>query len=201
MELTVSGKKQKVEVSEAVFDRAYSEALVHQVVTSYMATGRAGTKAQKNRAAVSGGGAKPWKQKGTGRARAGTSRSPIWVGGGRTFAAQPRDFTKKVNTKMYRAAMKAILSELTRTDRLVVVADLDTKNGKSKEGIDMLNKHGVSKGCLVSAEPSENLLRSTSNLPYVFVTNALGLDPVSLVYAEKVVMTVDAVKQVEEWLS
>ncbi len=201
MELTVSGKKQKVEVSEAVFDRAYSEALVHQVVTSYMATGRAGTKAQKNRSAVSGGGAKPWKQKGTGRARAGTSRSPIWVGGGKTFAAQPRDFTKKVNTKMYRAAMKAILSELTRTDRLVVVADLDTKNGKTKEGIEMLNKHGVSKGCLVAAEPSENLLRSTSNLPYVFVTNATGLDPVSLVYADKVVMTVDAVKQVEEWLS
>lgn len=201
MELTVSGKKQKVEVSEAVFDREYSEALVHQVVTSYMATGRAGTKAQKNRSAVSGGGAKPWKQKGTGRARAGTSRSPIWVGGGRTFAAQPRDFTKKVNTKMYRAAMKTILSELTRTDRLVVVADLDTKNGKTKEAIDMLKKHGVSTGCLVATEPSDNLLRSTNNLPYVFVTNALGLDPVSLVYAKKVVMTVDAVKQVEEWLS
>lgn len=201
MELTVSGKKQKVEVSEAVFDRDYSEALVHQVVTSYMATGRAGTKAQKNRSAVSGGGAKPWKQKGTGRARAGTSRSPIWVGGGRTFAAQPRDFTKKVNTKMYRAAMQTILSELNRSDRLVVVADLDTKNGKTKEGIELLSKHGVTKGCLVSTEPSENLIRSTSNLPYVFVTNALGLDPVSLVYAEKVVMTVDAVKQVEEWLS
>ncbi len=201
MELTVSGKKQKVEVSEAVFDRDYSEALVHQVVTSYMATGRAGTKAQKNRSAVSGGGAKPWKQKGTGRARAGTSRSPIWVGGGKTFAAQPRDFTKKVNTKMYRAAMKTILSELNRSERLVVVADLDTKNGKTKEAIEMLSKHGVEKGCLVAAEPSDNLLRSTSNLPYVFVTNAHGLDPVSLVYADKVVMTVDAVKQVEEWLS
>ncbi|VAW46945.1 LSU ribosomal protein L4p (L1e) [hydrothermal vent metagenome] len=201
MELTVSGKKQKVEVSEAVFDREYSEALVHQVVTSYMATGRAGTKAQKNRSAVRGGGAKPWKQKGTGRARAGTSRSPIWVGGGRTFAAQPRDFTKKVNTKMYRAAMKTILSELARTDRLVVVSDLDTKNGKTKEGIDMLSKHGVTTGCLVTSEPSENLMRSTGNLPYVFVTNALGLDPVSLVYAKKVVMTVDAVKEVEEWLS
>ncbi len=201
MELTVSGKKQKVEVSEAVFDRDYSEALVHQVVTSYLATGRAGTKAQKNRSAVSGGGAKPWKQKGTGRARAGTSRSPIWVGGGRAFAAQPRDFTKKVNTKMYRAAMKSILSELNRTERLVVVADLDTKNGKTKEAIEMLSKHGVTKGCLVSAEPTENLLRSTNNLPYVFVTNALGLDPVSLVYADKVVMTVDAVKKVEEWLS
>jgi len=201
VELTVSGKKQKVEVSDAVFGRDYSEALVHQVVTSYMATGRAGTKAQKNRSAVSGGGAKPWKQKGTGRARAGTSRSPIWVGGGRAFAAQPRDFTKKVNTKMYRAAMKSILSELNRSERLVVVADLDTKNGKTKEAIAMLDKHGVSKGCLVAAEPSDNLLRSTNNLPHVFVTNAHGLDPVSLVYADKVVMTVDAVKQVEEWLS
>ena len=201
MELTVSGKKQKVEVSDAVFGRDYSEALVHQVVTSYLATGRAGTKAQKNRSAVSGGGAKPWKQKGTGRARAGTSRSPIWVGGGKTFAAQPRDFTKKVNTKMYRAAMKSILSELNRTERLVVVADLDTKNGKTKEAIAMLDKHGFSKGCLVAAELSDNLLRSTNNLPHVFVTNAHGLDPVSLVYADKVVMTVDAVKQVEEWLS
>ncbi|MCB1581642.1 MAG: 50S ribosomal protein L4 [Marinicella sp.] len=201
MELTVSGKKQKIEVSEAVFDRDYSEALVHQVVTSYLATGRAGTKAQKNRSAVSGGGAKPWKQKGTGRARAGTSRSPIWVGGGKTFAAQPRDFTKKVNTKMYRAAMKSILSELNRTDRLVVVADLDVKNGKTKEAVELLGKHGVVTGCLVSAEPSENLVRATNNLPYVFVTNPMGLDPVSLVNADKVVMTVDAVKQVEEWLS
>jgi large subunit ribosomal protein L4 len=201
VELTVSGKKQKIEVSESVFDRDYSEALVHQVVTSYLATGRAGTKAQKNRSAVSGGGAKPWKQKGTGRARAGTSRSPIWVGGGKTFAAQPRDFTKKVNTKMYRAAIKSILSELNRTDRLVVVADLDVKNGKTKEAVELLGKHGVVTGCLVSAEPSDNLVRATNNLPYVFVTNPMGLDPVSLVNADKVVMTVDAVKQVEEWLS
>ena len=201
MELTVSGKKQKIEVSESVFDRDYSEALVHQVVTSYMATGRAGTKAQKNRSAVSGGGAKPWKQKGTGRARAGTSRSPIWVGGGKTFAAQPRDFSKKVNTKMYRAAMKSILSELNRTERLVVVADMDVKSGKTKDAIEFLGKLGVSTGCLVSTEPSENLVRAVNNLPYVFATNVLGLDPVSLVYADKVVMTVDAIKQVEEWLS
>jgi len=201
VELTVSGKKQKIEVSESVFDRDYSEALVHQVVTSYMATGRAGTKAQKNRSAVSGGGAKPWKQKGTGRARAGTSRSPIWVGGGKTFAAQPRDFSKKVNTKMYRAAMKSILSELNRTERLVVVADMDVKSGKTKDAIEFLGKLGVSTGCLVSTEPSENLVRAVNNLPYVFATNVLGLDPVSLVYADKVVMTVDAIKQVEEWLS
>lgn len=201
MELTVSGKKQKLEVSESVFDREYSEALVHQVVTSYLATGRAGTKAQKNRSAVSGGGAKPWKQKGTGRARAGTSRSPIWVGGGRAFAAQPRDFNKKVNTKMYRAAIKSILSELLRNERLIVVEGLETENGKTKEAVAMLEKHGVKKGCLVVNEPSENLLRATNNIPNVFVTNVTGMDPVSLVYSDKVVLTVDAVKQVEEWLS
>ncbi|WP_179952213.1 50S ribosomal protein L4 [Marinicella rhabdoformis] len=201
MELNISGKKQKVDLSESVFGKDYSEALVHQVVTSYLATGRAGTKAQKNRSAVSGGGAKPWKQKGTGRARAGTSRSPIWVGGGRTFAAQPRDFTKKVNTKMYRAAMKAILSEMVRNDRLVIVDALDTANGKTKEGLDMLSKHDVTKACLVTNEPSENLLRSTNNIPHIYVTNVYGLNPVDLVYSEKVVFTVDAVKQVEEWLS
>ena len=201
MELNISGKKQKVEVSESVFGRDYSEALVHQVVTSYLATGRAGTKAQKNRSAVSGGGAKPWKQKGTGRARAGTSRSPIWVGGGRAFAAQPRDFTKKVNTKMYRAAMKSILSEMVRNDRLVLVDALDTANGKTKEGLELLGKHDLTKACLVTNEPSENLLRSTNNIPHIYVTNVLGLNPVDLVYAEKVVFTVDAVKQVEEWLS
>ncbi len=201
MELNVSGKKSKVEVSEAVFGRDYSEALIHQVVTSFMATGRAGTKAQKNRSAVSGSGAKPWKQKGTGRARAGTSRSPIWVGGGKTFAAQPRDFTKKVNTKMYRAAMKSIFSELVRNERLVVVDELNTANGKTKEGVDLLKKHGVEKACLVTNEPSENLLRSTNNIPHIYVTNVLGLTPVDLVYSDKVVLTVDAVKQVEEWLS
>ena len=201
MELTISGKKQKIDVSESVFDRAYSEALVHQVVTAYMATGRAGTKAQKNRAAVSGGGAKPWKQKGTGRARAGTIRSPIWVGGGKTFAASPRDFTKKVNTKMYRAAMKTILSELNRNDRLVVVDSLDTANGKTKEGIELLAKHKADKALLVDVEPSENIVRSTNNLPHVYVINALGIDPVSLVAADKVLITVDAIKQIEEWLA
>jgi large subunit ribosomal protein L4 len=201
VELTVSGKKQKIDVSESVFDRDYSEALVHQVVTAYMATGRAGTKAQKNRSAVSGGGAKPWKQKGTGRARAGTIRSPIWVGGGKTFAATPRDFTKKVNTKMYRAAMKTILSELNRNDRLVVVDGLDTANGKTKEAIDLLAKHKANKALLIDVEPSANLVRSTNNLPYVYVINALGIDPVSLVGADKVLVTVDAIKQIEEWLA
>jgi len=201
VELAVTGKKQNLEVSESVFDRDYSEALVHQVVTAYLAGGRAGTKAQKNRAAVRGGGAKPWKQKGTGRARAGTSRSPIWVGGGRTFAAQPRDFSQKINTKMYRAAMKSILSELVRKDRFVVVSKLDVKNGKTKEAVALMKKHGVAKGCLISDEHSENLLKATGNIPNIIVTNVHGMDPASLVYSDKVVITVDAVKKIEEWLA
>ena len=201
MELAVTGKKTKVEVSEAIFDRDYSEALVHQVVTSYLATGRAGTKAQKNRSAVSGGGAKPWKQKGTGRARAGTSRSPIWVGGGRAFAAQPRNFEKKVNTKMYRAALKTILSELNRQDRLVVVADVPVKEGKTKEAVAFLNKHKIEKAVIVAEEPSDLLIRATNNIPGVLITTAQGVDPVSLVYADKVVITVDSIKKIEEWLA
>ena len=201
MELAVAGKKTKVEVSEAIFDRDYSEALVHQVVTSYQATGRAGTKAQKNRSAVSGGGAKPWKQKGTGRARAGTSRSPIWVGGGRAFAAQPRNFEKKVNTKMYRAALKTILSELNRQERLLVVADFPVKDGKTKEAVAFLNKHKASSALLVAEEPSDALIRATNNIHNVLVTTAQGVDPVSLVSADKVIVTVDSIKKIEEWLA
>ncbi|WP_395376935.1 50S ribosomal protein L4 [Marinicella sp. W31] len=201
MELAVAGKKTKVEVSEAIFDRDYSEALVHQVVTSYQATGRAGTKAQKNRSAVSGGGAKPWKQKGTGRARAGTSRSPIWVGGGRAFAAQPRNFEKKVNTKMYRAALKTILSELNRQERLLVVADFPVKDGKTKEAVAFLNKHKASRAVFVAEDPSDQLIRATNNIHNVLVTTAQGIDPVSLVYADKVIVTVDSIKKIEEWLA
>ena len=133
MEIKVAGKKSKIEVSDEVFNRDFSEALVHQVVTAYLAGGRAGTKAQKSRSDVSGGGKKPFKQKGTGRARAGTIRSPIWVGGGKTFAATPRDHSQKVNKKMYRAGMKSILSELTRTERLVFVNSIDIKDTKTKD--------------------------------------------------------------------
>ncbi len=201
MELSVAGKKQKITVSDDVFDRGFSEPLVHQVVTSYLATGRSGTKAQKNRSAVSGGGRKPYKQKGTGNARAGTIRSPIWVGGGRAFAAQPRDFTKKVNTKMYRAALKSILSEMNRQDRLVVVDDIKIKDGKTKEAIQWLGKLGVTTGCIINDAPSEELLRSVGNLPNVFVSSVHGLDPVSLVASDKLVATVDAIKKIEEWLA
>lgn len=201
MELAVAGKKTKIAVSEAIFNRDYSEALVHQLVTSYLATGRAGTKAQKNRSAVSGGGAKPWRQKGTGRARAGTSRSPIWVGGGRAFAAQPRSFDKKINTKMYRAGLKTIFSELNRQGRLLIVSDFPIKDGKTKEAVGFLNKHKINSAVIITEEPSDLLIRSTNNIPGVILTAVFGVDPVSLLQADKVVVTVDSIKKIEEWLS
>ncbi|MBL4773247.1 MAG: 50S ribosomal protein L4, partial [Alcanivoracaceae bacterium] len=149
MEVKVVGKKAKVELSDLVFNRDYSEALIHQVVTAFLAGGRSGTKAQKNRSAVRGGGRKPFKQKGTGRARAGTIRSPIWVGGGKTFAATPRDHSQKVNKKMYRAGMKSILSELTRSERMVFVNSIGINEGKTKEAVKFLDKHKMSKGMIV----------------------------------------------------
>jgi large subunit ribosomal protein L4 len=199
MQLTVAGGKD-IQVSEATFGREFSEALVHQVVTAYMAGARAGTKAQKNRSAVRGGGKKPWKQKGTGRARAGTIRSPIWRGGGVTFAATPRDHAQKVNRKMYRGALQAILSELVRQDRLVVVGALDLAEPKSKALFAKLAELGVEKGLIVTAEVNENLYLASRNLPGVYVLDVSGIDPVSLVGADKVVITVDAIEKIQEWL-
>jgi large subunit ribosomal protein L4 len=199
MQLAVSGGK-KIKVSEATFGREFSEALVHQVITAYMAGGRSGTKAQKNRSAVRGGGAKPWKQKGTGRARAGTIRSPIWRGGGVTFAAVPRDHSQKVNRKMYRGAVQAILSELVRQDRLVVVDSFDLDQPKTSDLIAKLADLDFSTGLIVTNEVSENLFLSSRNLYRVHVLDVSGMDPVSLVGAEKVIMTVDAVKSIQEWL-
>lgn len=203
MDLKVIGKKaSKVEVSEETFGKAYNEALVHQVVTAYRAGGRQGTKAQKSRSQVSGGGAKPWRQKGTGRARAGTTRSPIWRSGGVTFAAQPRDHSQKVNRKMYRGAMRAILSELVRQDRLVVVDSLDFEQPKTKLFINKMKELGLDRGALfVSHDVSENLYLSARNLPRVDVRDVAGIDPVSLIAFDKVVMTVEAVKKVEEVLA
>ena len=199
MQLTVAGGKD-IKVSDATFGREFSEALVHQVVTAYLAGARAGTKAQKNRSAVRGGGKKPWKQKGTGRARAGTIRSPIWRGGGVTFAATPRDHAQKVNRKMYRGALQTILSELVRQDRLVVVSALDLAEPKSKALLARLAELGVVKGLIVTAEVNENLYLASRNLPGVFAVDVAGIDPVSLVAAEKVVITVDAIEKVQEWL-
>jgi large subunit ribosomal protein L4 len=199
MELTVTGGK-GIKVSEATFGREFSEALVHQVVTAYLAGARAGTKAQKNRSDVSGGGAKPWRQKGTGRARAGTIRSPIWRSGGKTFAATPRDHSQKVNRKMYRGAMQAILSELLRQDRLIVVESLELAEPKTKALVEKLAELGFEKGLIVLGDANENVYLASRNIPGVYAIDVAGIDPVSLVGSDKVVLTVDAVEKIQEWL-
>ena len=199
MQLTVAGGKD-IKVSESTFGREFSEALVHQVVTAYLAGGRSGTKAQKNRSEARGGGKKPWRQKGTGRARAGTIRSPIWRGGGRTFAATPRDHAQKVNRKMYRGAMQAILSELVRQDRLIVVEALDISGPKTKNMLGKLADMGFEKGLIVANDLDENVFLSSRNVPGVYTLDVADIDPVSLVAADKVIMTVDAVKKIQEWL-
>ena len=201
MELQVKNSQAAMSVNDTVFAADFKEGLVHQVVTAYLAGARAGTKAQKSRSDVRGGGAKPWRQKGTGRARAGTIRSPLWRGGGRTFAAAPRDHAQKVNKKQYRAAMRSIFSELTRRERLIVIDVFSIARPKTKEAVSLLNDLGVEKALLVSAEVSENVYLATRNLPGVFVSDVAALDPVSLVGSENVVMTVAAVKAVEEWLA
>ncbi len=199
MKLNVAGGKD-IQVSEATFGRDFSEALVHQVVTAYLAGARAGTKAQKNRSAVRGGGKKPWRQKGTGRARHGTIRSPIWVGGGRAFAAAPRDHSQKVNRKMYRGALQAIFSELVRKDALVVVDSLSMDAPSTQGLVAKLKELDVEKGLLITAEVDENLYLSSRNIPGLYVVDVAGIDPVSLVSADKVVVTVDAIAKIQEWL-
>lgn len=199
MELAVSGGS-AIEVSNATFGRDFSEALVHQVVTAYLAGGRSGTRAQKTRSDVSGGGKRPWRQKGTGRARAGSIRSPLWRGGGKTFAARPQDHSQKVNRKMYRGALQAILSELVRQERLIVLSGFELSVPKTSEVRAKLNQLGFESGLIVTSEVDGNLFLATRNLPNVYALDVAGLDPVSLVAADKVIMTVDAVKKVEEWL-
>ncbi len=190
----------KVSVSDVAFAKEYNEDLVHQVVTAYLAGARQGTRAQKNRAAVSGGGKKPWRQKGTGRARAGTIRSPIWRSGGVTFAAQPQDHGQKVNRKMYRAALRSIMSELARQNRLMVVDSLDVEQPKTKLLVKQLGEYGVDDALIVSAEVGENLYLAARNLHKIDVRDVDGVDPVSLIAHEKVMVTVDAVKKIEEML-
>ena len=200
MELAVADGS-KIQVSDGVFGRKFSEALVHQVIVAYLAGARAGTKAQKNRAAVSGGGRKPWRQKGTGNARAGTIRSPLWRTGGVTFAAQPRDFSQKVNRKQFRGAIKSILSELVRHDRLLIVDALALDEPRTQLAVAAMQKLGVERGLIVDAEPDSNLYLATRNLPGVFVLAADRIDPVSLVSADRVVMTRAAVERIQEWLA
>jgi len=198
--LSVAGgeKAAAVQLSDVTFGREFNEALVHQVVVAYLAGARAGTRAQKNRSAVRGGGAKPWRQKGTGRARAGTIRSPLWRKGGVTFAAQPQDHSQKVNRKMYRGAMQCILSELVRQERLIVVEDFKVDAPKTKGLVKKLADYGVSEALIVTDEVDENLYLSARNLHKVDVRDAQACDPVSLIAFDKVIMTVAAVKKFEE---
>jgi large subunit ribosomal protein L4 len=200
MKLKMQGSG-SVDVAEAAFGAAFNEALVHQVVTAFLAGGRAGTKAQKNRAAVRGGGAKPFRQKGTGRARAGTIRSPIWVGGGRTFAAQPRKFDQKVNKKMFRGALRSIFSELVRQDRLVVTESVSLKAPKTSELAGMLKKLGLDNVLIVNEVFDENVFLSARNLQDVGICDAGSIDPVVLMRFEKVLITLPALKLIEERLS
>lgn len=200
MELTITGSGKEVSVSEAAFAKDFNESLVHQVVTAYMAGGRQGTKAQKNRSEVSGGGKKPWRQKGTGRARAGTIRSPIWRAGGVTFAAKPRGFEQKVNRKMYRAAMSSIFSELVRQKRLVLVDDFTVDTPRTKAFASKLAELGVSNALVLTESVEQNLHLASRNVPHVDVRDVAGLDPVSLVTFENVVVTVPALKKIEEML-
>ena len=201
MDMQLHNSKEKIAVSDAVFASDFNEALVHQLVTAYLAGGRAGTKAQKNRAAVSGGGAKPWNQKGTGRARAGTIRSPLWRTGGVTFAAQPRDYTQKLNKKMYRAGIRSIFSELARLNRLVIVDDITVDAPKTKQLIAKLADLGLTQTLIVTETGDESLYLSARNLYRVGVTDVAGLNPVMLVGFENVVVTVGAIRAIEEWLS
>jgi large subunit ribosomal protein L4 len=200
MKVKVNGGSGTLELADATFGAAFNEPLVHQVVTAYLAGARAGTKAQKTRAEVRGGGKKPWKQKGTGRARAGTTRGPIWVGGGRAFAARPRSFDQKVNRKMYRGAMRSVLSELLRNERLVVAAELGLSAPKTKELRGKLQQLDFTTGLIVVEAFDMNLWLAARNLPNVDVLEAQLIDPVSLVGADKVVMTAAALKIVEERL-
>ncbi|GAK22998.1 LOW QUALITY PROTEIN: LSU ribosomal protein L4p [Vibrio sp. JCM 19052] len=200
MELMVKGAD-ALTVSETTFGREFNEALVHQVVVAFAAGARQGTRAQKTRSEVSGGGAKPWRQKGTGRARAGTIRSPIWRTGGVTFAAKPQDHSQKSKQKMYRGAMKSILSELVRQERLIVVDNFSVEAPKTKELVAKLKELELTDALIVTSEVDENLFLAARNLYKVDARDVAGIDPVSLIAFDKVVMTAEAVKQVEEMLA
>ena len=201
MELTIAGSgKGTVSVSDATFAGEYNETLVHQVVTAYLAGARQGTRAQKTRSEVRGGGKKPWRQKGTGRARAGTIRSPIWRSGGVTFAAKPQDHSQKVNKKMYRGALRSIYSELVRQERFVVVEDMIAETPKTKAFTAKMKDLGLESALIISENVEENLYLASRNIPSVDVRDVVGVDPVSLVAYDKVVVTVSALKKIEEML-
>ncbi|MEL7537171.1 MAG: 50S ribosomal protein L4 [Pseudomonadota bacterium] len=198
--IKLAGGKDSVDLAPEAFGVEFNEALVHQVVTAYLAGSRQGTKAQKNRSQVRGGGAKPWRQKGTGRARAGTIRSPIWVGGGRAFAARPRDYTQKVNKKMYRGALRSVLSELVRQDRLVIVDELKLDAPKTRQLADRLRELELGSVLIVNDAFDENLFLAARNLADVGIITVVDVDPVTLIRFEKVLMTIGALKTLEERL-
>ena len=200
MKLKLAGSG-SVEVAETAFGVEFNEALVHQVVNAYLAGARAGTKAQKNRSAVRGGGIKPWRQKGTGRARAGTIRSPIWVGGGRAFAAKPRDHGQKVNKKMYRSALRSVFSELVRQERLLVVEQLSLEAPKTRLLAEQLERMGVSDVLILNEAFDENLFLAARNLPHVGVCDVASVDPLVLIRFDKLLLTLPALKLIEERLS
>ena len=193
-----AGGAGSMDLADGTFAADYNGALVHQVVTAYMAGSRRGTKSQKSRAEVRGGGAKPWRQKGLGRARAGSIRSPIWRGGGATFAAKPRSFEQKVNRKMYRGAMRSILSELIRQERLVVVEDFALEKPKTKDMVARLSALGLADVLIVTAEQDDTLALASRNLRRVTVQRCTEVSPVSLLAFDKVLMTVVAAKRIEE---
>jgi len=204
LSLALPGKKtgkEKISLSDESFGRAYNEPLVHQTVVTYMAGGRQGTVQQKTRSEVRGGGRKPWRQKGTGRARAGTIRSPIWRSGGVTFAARPQDHSKKLNKKMYRGAMSCILSELIRQDRLFAVNEFELASHKTKDLVNKLKEFELDNVLIISDQIEKNLYLAARNLHKVDVLDVSGIDPVSLIGFDNVIITVSALKKVEEMLS
>lgn len=198
---TPTGNSGTVQVSDVAFGREFNQDLVHQMVTAYLAGARQGTRAQKTRSDVSGGGKKPFKQKGTGRARAGTIRSPIWRGGGTTFAARPQDHSQKLNKKMYRAGMQSIVSELARQERLIVVESVDLEAPKTRGLIAKLAEFGLKEALIVTEDVTENLYLASRNIYKVDVRDAAAVDPVSLINFDKVVVTVAALKKLEEILA
>ena len=201
IELLSNTKNKDISISNEVFSKEFNESLIHQAVISFMSTSRQGSAKQKNRSEVRGGGKKPYRQKGTGRARAGTIRSPLWRGGGVTFASRPRDFSKKINKKMYRAAIKSIFSELVRQNRLVAIEKPVLKKPKTKEIASFLNEFSLSKVLIITDELDMNLYLSARNIPNVEVITVREINPVNLLKPQKVAVTGEALKQIEEWIN
>ena len=201
IELLSNSKNKDISISNEVFSKEFNESLVHQAVVSFMAAARQGSAKQKNRSEVRGGGKKPYRQKGTGRARAGTIRSPLWRGGGVTFAARPRDFSKKINKKMYRAAIKSIFSELVRQNRLVAIEKPVLEKPKTKEIANFLKEFSLSKVLIIIDELDMNLYLSARNIPNVDVITVKEINPVNLIKSQKVAVTSEALKQIEEWIN